>query len=171
MHALSRLVQQRMDALGYSRSDLARRAGVSKATVTELLSDQRDTLDGMPAKSTVAGLATALHIPTEQLLLAAAEAYGVPVDAPVLVPTVDGVSSTDLARELARRVEIDEAVARDSINPLDILGASLRVVDVVDVRAELLRHAQDQSGKAPIYEYLADVLTVAIERADNESTD
>lgn len=168
MHALSRLVHERMDVLGYKPADLARRASVSKATVSELLSDQRDTLDGMPAKSTIAGLASALRIPTDQLLLAAAQAYGVPVEAPIIVPTVDGISNTDLARELHRRLEIEEAVAEESIRPLDITGQNLRVLDVVDVRAELLREANTRPGREAIYTYLADTLTVAIERTDRD---
>lgn len=171
MHAFRRLIQARMDEHGYKPADVVRLSGLSRQTLHSILTDSRDTIKEMPSRKTVQVLAEALRMPADQLLVAAAEAYGVPVAAPVLVPSVTDVSDAELARELLRR-----AVARERIPgvmappPLqlsDIDGES--VLAVVDLRRRLLAEAAAEAGARPglaeTLDHLAKVITAALDRA------
>jgi transcriptional regulator with XRE-family HTH domain len=82
MHAFRRLIQARMDERGYKPADVVRLSGLSRQTLHSILTDSRDTIKEMPSRKTVQVLAEALRMPADQLLIAAAEAYGVPVAAP-----------------------------------------------------------------------------------------
>lgn len=175
MHAFRRLIQARMDERGYKPADVVRLSGLSRQTLHSILTDSRDTIKEMPSRRTVQVLAEALRMPADQLLVAAAEAYGVPVTAPILVPTVTDVTDSELARELLRR-----AVARDEVGavappPLDLStidGES--VLAVVDLRRRLLAEAAAlavaQPGLAETLRHLATVITAALDQAA-EATD
>lgn len=169
MHAFRRLIQARMDERGYKPADVARLSGLSRQTLHSILTDSRDTIKEMPSRKTVQVLAEALRMPADQLLVAAAEAYGVPVAAPVMVPTVTDVSDSELARELLHR-----AVARERGGALpppldlsDIDGES--VLAVVDLRRRLLTEAAAEAdthpGLAETLDHLAAVITAALDRA------
>ncbi|MDQ1742932.1 MAG: hypothetical protein QOE23_1271 [Pseudonocardiales bacterium] len=175
MHAFRKLIQARMDERGYKPADVVRLSGLSRQTLHSILTDSRDTIKEMPSRRTVQVLAEALRMPADQLLVAAAEAYGVPVTAPILVPTVTDVTDSELARELLRRaVARDEggAVAPPPLDLSNIDGES--VLAVVDLRRRLLAEAAaaaaGQPGLAETLRHLATVITAALDQAA-EATD
>lgn len=171
MHAFRRLIQQRIDERGETSADVARRAGLSKQTLHSILTDDRPSIREMPSRKTVQGLATALQMPADQLLIAAAEAYGVPVAKPVVVPSVVDVADSELARELVRRAIAREAATQsEPSTPLDLSdidGESL--LAVVQLRRTLLDQAisegADRPGLAHTLEHLANTIAVALQQA------
>jgi transcriptional regulator with XRE-family HTH domain len=171
MHAFRRVIQARMDERGYKPADVVRLSGLSRQTLHSILTDSRDTIKEMPSRKTVQVLAEALRMPADQLLIAAAEAYGVPVAAPVMVPTVTDVSDAELARELLRRaVAREEGGGTGAPPPLqlsDIDGES--VLAVVDLRRRLLAEAAAEAdarpGLAETLNHLAQVITAALDQA------
>jgi transcriptional regulator with XRE-family HTH domain len=170
MHAFRRLIQARMDERGYKPADVVRLSGLSRQTLHSILTDSRDTIKEMPSRKTVQVLAEALRMPADQLLIAAAEAYGVPVAAPVMVPTVTDVSDAELARELLRRAVAREEGGGTAPPPLqlsDIDGES--VLAVVDLRRRLLAEAAAEAdarpGLAQTLDHLASVITAALDEA------
>ncbi|MEO7262184.1 MAG: helix-turn-helix transcriptional regulator [Jatrophihabitantaceae bacterium] len=170
MHAFSRLIQARMDERGYKPADVVRLSGMSRQTLHSILTDSRDTIKEMPSRKTVQVLAEALRMPADQLLLAAAEAYGVPVAAPVMVPTVTDVSDSELAGELLRRAVTREGNGGAVPPPLDLStidGES--VLAVVDLRRRLLAEAtaevDTRPGLAETLDHLAKVVTAALDQA------
>jgi transcriptional regulator with XRE-family HTH domain len=104
MHELRRFITDQMDARGWTQADLSRASGLSKQLVSTLYLDDRDRLDAMPSRDTLAALARAFHVAVESISLIAARAYGIPVDAPAVVPTLEGFPSSELAAELQRRL-------------------------------------------------------------------
>jgi transcriptional regulator with XRE-family HTH domain len=174
MHAFRRLIQARMDERGYKPADVVRLSGLSRQTLHSILTDSRDTIKEMPSRRTVQVLAEALRMPADQLLVAAAEAYGVPVTAPVLVPTVTDVTDSELARELLRRAVVrdEDCAAPPPLDLSKIDGES--VLAVVDLRRRLLAEAAAEAasrpGLAETLRHLATVITAALDRAA-EATD
>lgn len=173
MHAFQRLIQARMDERGYKPADVVRLSGLSRQTLHSILTDSRDTIKEMPSRKTVQVLAEALRLPTDQLLIAAAEAYGVPVSAPVMVPSVTEVSDSELARELLRRAVSREA-DRTFVQPLklsDIDGES--ILAIVDLRRRLLAEAaveaEARPGLAATLRHLAEVVTAALDQAAKDA--
>jgi transcriptional regulator with XRE-family HTH domain len=170
MHAFRRLIQARMDEHGYKPADVVRLSGLSRQTLHSILTDSRDTIKEMPSRKTVQVLAEALRMPADQLLIAAAEAYGVPVAAPVLVPTTTDVSDAELARELLRRATAREesgAAVPPSLQLSNIDGES--VLAVVDLRRRLLAEAaveaEGRPGLAKTLNHLAKEITTALDQA------
>jgi transcriptional regulator with XRE-family HTH domain len=159
-----------MDERGYKPADVVRLSGLSRQTLHSILSDSRDTIKEMPSRKTVQVLAEALRMPADQLLIAAAEAYGVPVTAPVLVPTTTDVSDAELARELLRRAAAREesgAGVPPSLQLSNIDGES--VLAVVDLRRRLLAEAAAEAearpGLAKTLNHLAKEITTALDQA------
>ncbi|MEO6502027.1 MAG: helix-turn-helix transcriptional regulator [Jatrophihabitantaceae bacterium] len=176
MHAFRRLIQERMDERGYKPADVVRLSGLSRQTLHSILTDSRDTIKEMPSRKTVQVLAEALRMPADQLLIAAAEAYGVPVTAPVLVPTVTDVSDSELARELLRRAaarEQDGDTGPPALDLSDIDGES--VLAVVDLRRRLLAEAAAEArtrpGLAETLNHLTLVITAALDQAARPPAD
>jgi len=170
MHAFRRLIQQRIDERGEKSADVARRAGLSKQTLHSILTDDRPSIREMPSRKTVQGLASALQLPADQLLIAAAEAYGVPVSSPVFVPTVVDVPDSELARELMRRALVRQSATPDRSAPLDLAdidGESL--LAIVQLRRTLLDQAMTEAAERPglarTLEHLAQVVAVALDQA------
>ncbi len=159
-----------MDERGYKPADVVRLSGLSRQTLHSILTDSRDTIKEMPSRKTVQVLAEALRMPADQLLIAAAEAYGVPVAAPVLVPTVTDVSDSELARELLRRAVAREGAGHTTAAALDLSdidGES--ILAVVDLRRRLLAEsaaeAETRPGLAETLDHLAKVITTALDQA------
>lgn len=169
MHAFRRLIQARMDERGYKPADVVRLSGLSRQTLHSILTDPRDTIKEMPSRRTVQVLAEALRMPADQLLVAAAEAYGVPVAAPVLVPTVTDVADSELARELLRRAVVRDGGGGAGPPPLDLSAIDGEsVLAVVDLRRRLLAEATAEAarpGLAQTLRHLATVITAALDRA------
>jgi transcriptional regulator with XRE-family HTH domain len=170
MHAFRRLIQARMDERGYKPADVVRLSGLSRQTLHSILTDSRDTIKEMPSRRTVQVLAEALRMPADQLLIAAAEAYGVPVAAPVLVPTVTDVPDAELARELLRRAADREENGGAVLPPLELSDIDAEsVLAVVDLRRRLLAEAaverDARPGLAETLDHLAKVITAALDQA------
>jgi transcriptional regulator with XRE-family HTH domain len=180
MNAWRQIIETRMDERGLSIADLARRAGLSRQTLYSILSNDEDTIRDLPARKTLDALAAALELPADRLLLAAAQAYGVPVASPVLVQTVTDVPDSELARELlaralereARRPALDVAVpgpgaAGDELDLSDLDGAS--VVALIDLRrtlqAQALSERAGRPGLAKTLDHLAGVVATALDAA------
>ncbi|HST46572.1 transcriptional regulator [Jatrophihabitans sp.] len=169
MHAFRSLIQARMAERGYKPADVVRLSGLSRQTLHSILTDSRDSIKDMPSRKTVQVLAEALRLPADQLLVAAAEAYGVPVAAPVLVPTVTDVSDSELARELLRRAAAREGNG-NAPPPLDLTDIDDEsVLAVVDLRRRLLAEAAAETdsrpGLADTLNHLAAVITAALGHA------
>jgi transcriptional regulator with XRE-family HTH domain len=159
-----------MDERGYKPADVVRLSGLSRQTLHSILTDSRDTIKEMPSRRTVQVLAEALRMPADQLLIAAAEAYGVPVAAPVMVPTVTDVSDAELARELLRRAVDREENGGSVLPPLRLSDIDAEsVLSVVDLRRRLLAEAAAESearpGLAETLDHLAKVITAALDQA------
>ena len=159
-----------MDERGYKPADVVRLSGLSRQTLHSILTDSRDTIKEMPSRKTVQVLAEALRMPADQLLIAAAEAYGVPVAAPVMVPTVTDVSDAELARELLRRAVSREEGFGAAPSPLELSSIDAEsVLAVVDLRRRLLAEAAAEAearpGLAETLDHLAKVITAALDQA------
>ncbi len=70
-NALQRLIADRREEKGWSYADLARRGGMSKATVYKLASK---SLDGLPRRNTIEALAKGLGLPERVVRDAAVQA-------------------------------------------------------------------------------------------------
>jgi|GEM_PF-2832269 len=170
MHAFRRLIQARMAERGYKPADVVRLSGLSRQTLHSILTDPRDSIKDMPSRRTVQVLAEALRLPADQLLVAAAEAYGVPVAAPVLVPTVTDVSDSELARELLRRAAAREQDGGEAPPPLDLTDIDdASILAVVDLRRRLLAEAATEAAARPglteTLNHLAAVIAAALGHA------
>jgi transcriptional regulator with XRE-family HTH domain len=82
VHALGTYLAEQMEARGWTAAELARRSGVTKQTLYNLLDPERTTLGRMLEDRTYSGLAAALNVPAEVLVMKAAEAMGIPVPPP-----------------------------------------------------------------------------------------
>jgi transcriptional regulator with XRE-family HTH domain len=106
VHALRRFIQDEMDARGWQPRDLARRSGLSKQLISNLLNDDRDVLPQLPRTATLAALAKAFDLTTGHVTAVAVQALGVPdVQPPAVVHQVEAATDADLLRELLRRAE------------------------------------------------------------------
>ena len=77
---LATLIQQHRDKTGDSYSDIARRAGLSKAKIGQLAHDRAPGTAGqahMPRSETLAKLARGLRLPLETVQLAAISSAGI----------------------------------------------------------------------------------------------
>jgi transcriptional regulator with XRE-family HTH domain len=109
MHELRRFIEAQMDRLGLTeQAELVRASGLTKQHVSNLVNDDRNRLDAMPSRETITALARAFHVTEDAVMVVAARAYGVPVDEPVVVPTMEGIPSSQLAGELQRRLTREE---------------------------------------------------------------
>lgn len=170
MHAYAALVLRRMDECGYkSRLELAKASGVSDTRIGEVVNDTRQTITRMPDLDTVRKLARALRISPDELLVAAAGAYGVPVSAPITVYSAKEIQDSELARELMSR-----AVAREAAGDLEVLDLSSMqrgaAQDIGRLRRSLIQEAaEDEAAGRPdlarAQRHLAAVLQDALERA------
>ena len=112
MHALGKFLQQEIDARGWRISDLIAASGLSKQTVYNLFEDKRDRMDQTPQRRTIIGLADALGIHETAILVAAAEAIGVPGDRlPLASRSIQEISDAELLQEIARRLRLQHAAS------------------------------------------------------------
>ncbi len=174
-HAYAALILRRMRECGYDSNEaLADAAGISGTRIGEIVNDDRPSITRMPPLETVRKLARALRTSTDELLLAAAEAYGVPVTAPVTVYSTTGAQDSDLARELMTR-----AMARESAGtppPLDLSGMARGAAQSIGgLHRSLLDSAaateDDNPDLARAQRHLADMLQDALERAAKARSD
>lgn len=105
MHALRRFLEDGVRRRRWNQADLARESGISKQVVSNLLGDERPTLDRLPQDKTIDGIARALEVDRSVVLAVIAQAMGLPVSEPTVVYDPSGVGDADLLRELARRLD------------------------------------------------------------------
>lgn len=117
MHAYRRLIQAEMDKRGWKPADLVRHSGLTKQTVSNLLSDDRDELRQRPGEPTVLGLQRAFGIARQVILSAIAEAMDLPVGERVVVYDASHVSDEELLRVLADRLREREEGEGDADRP------------------------------------------------------
>ncbi len=105
MHAYRKLIDQELADRKWDRQDLQREAGLSRAQVHRLVTDDRDRLPQPPHAETVQALAKAFHLSDESVWSAVAEAMGLPRSAaPSITHEVKAVSNEELVKELANRL-------------------------------------------------------------------
>lgn len=105
MHAYRKLIDQEMVARKWDRQDLEREAGLSRAQVHRLVTDDRGRLPQPPHAETVQALAKAFRLSDESVWSAVAEAMGLPRSAaPSITHEVKAVSDEELVKELASRL-------------------------------------------------------------------
>ncbi|WP_241680951.1 helix-turn-helix domain-containing protein [Pseudactinotalea suaedae] len=93
-----------MDKRSWTAAELVRHSGLTKQTVSNVLSDGREQLMQRPKDSTIAGLAKAFGITPDVILSAVAEAMGLPAGERVVVYDADQISDEELLRVLAQRL-------------------------------------------------------------------
>jgi transcriptional regulator with XRE-family HTH domain len=103
MNTLQLLIAARRDEKGWSYADLARRGGMSKATVYKLASQD---LDGLPRQSTIKSLAKGLGLPERVVRDAAIQAARMGTYAEDLTPWEQVVigHSRELSEDQRRQV-------------------------------------------------------------------
>ena len=103
MHALSRWIQDEMDARHWRQRDLVRESGLARSQVSQLLTQPE--LRRMVAPNTVSALAKAFGVDERIVIVKSAEAIGVPVDllSPVVVTAWD-VSNEELLAIISSRL-------------------------------------------------------------------
>lgn len=74
MHRLGRLIEQRMDQTGWSLNAIARRGGMARQTLSNLMA--KPELKQTPRPATLVGLAKGLELPLDMIKEAAAESAG-----------------------------------------------------------------------------------------------
>lgn len=113
MHAYRKLIDQEMAARNWDRQDLEREAGLSRAQVHRLVSDDRSRLPQPPHAETVQALAKAFRLTDESVWSAVAEAMGLPRSAaPSITHEVKAVSNEELVKELANRLGLAVSIRR-----------------------------------------------------------
>lgn len=111
MHAYRKLVDQEMAARQWTRQDLQRESGLSRAMVHRLVTDERGRLSQPPHESTVQALAKAFRLTDESVWASVAEAMGLPRSAaPSITHEVKDVSNELLIQELASRLGLVASV-------------------------------------------------------------
>lgn len=164
MHAYSRFIQDRLDALGLTAAKLSRKSDIPEPTLSKILKDPDERLAGMPDEETVKKLAHGLEVDPGVIVAVAATArYGVPVGDVVEVPSATRVSDDELVQQVVLRLR-----AKSSAPVLDIDQLEHRAVtDIIDLMLSLRADAEasDAEGKAGLataQRFLADQLEAAI---------
>lgn len=142
MHALGEYLSHEIKRKGWTGAELARRAGLTKQSVANLMAPDKDTLGRMLERRTFTGLALALDVPSEVLVMKAAEAMGVPIP-----PTTDmqahegGVPAT---------VEEMERFLRSGLPVEELFGYLHRYLHLASVVAHALAEAQGEVSGCPL---------------------
>lgn len=175
MNAWRQLIEARMTERRLSTSDLARRSGLSRQTLYSILTNDDEMIRDLPGRKTIDALAAALELPMEQLLVAAAEAWGIPVNATVVVQTLTDVSDSALARELLDRALHREAAGRNDVATAPDLSNldPGSVLALAELRRKLLADADGQRqtlpGLSTTLEYIAELITAMVDAAVSEA--
>ena len=104
MNEWATFVTAELDKRNWGVSILSRRSGLSRTMIYNILGDKREQLRDMPHRETMQALAQALEITYEEIMIAAARAYGIPVGEPLVIATATGLSDAELVAELGRRL-------------------------------------------------------------------
>lgn len=104
MHAYSRYVKREMDSRHWNQNELAKRAGLTRQVVSNIVKDTRERLTQVPDDKTITGLAKAFAVNPDVVRAQVALAMGLPVN--VVRAEIDTVSDAELVTELARRLKV-----------------------------------------------------------------
>ncbi len=115
MHAYSRYVKREMDSRHWNQNELAKRAGLTRQVVSNIVKDTRERLTQVPDDKTITGLAKAFAVNPDVVRAQVALAMGLPVN--VVRAEIDTVSDAELVTELARRLKV-AAHDTDNVTPL-----------------------------------------------------
>ncbi|MGZ9830197.1 helix-turn-helix domain-containing protein [Tsukamurella ocularis] len=106
MHEYRRFIQAQLDERGWRPADLARKSGLSKQLISDVLKDDRDHLGRMPNPSTISALARGFGIAEETVRAAAARSLvDYSDDGTALTITLGEVSTDALLNEIRRRID------------------------------------------------------------------
>jgi transcriptional regulator with XRE-family HTH domain len=131
MHALGEYLSREIERRSWTAAELARRSGLTKQSISNLMAADKTQLGRMLERRTFAGLAEALGVPAETVVLKAAEAMGIPV------PPPHGEQGLDEAPP----VTMEELVGflRSAELPLPLLASYLhRYLRLADVTAQIM---------------------------------
>lgn len=87
----------------WNQSDLARRAGLTRARVSQILDESKPRMVRIPGDATINGLARALSVSSTQIRTIIGEEMGIPTR-PVPVGDPALISDDELLSELGRRL-------------------------------------------------------------------
>jgi|GEM_PF-5545197 len=102
MHEYRRLVQETMDLKGLRPAEVARRAGLSRQTLSKILNDDRELLTQRPDLETAKALASGLELRVDVVLAAVTQSMGLPVQ--VSVAGLQQATDDQLLAEVRRRM-------------------------------------------------------------------
>lgn len=101
MHMLARLIEDVRAAQGWNQSEVARRAGLSRSRVAQLINEP---VKAVPNRDTIESLARALGVPPWVVMDAVLEAVGLPTR-PTRIGIEEAVrADSDLSSEAKRAV-------------------------------------------------------------------
>ncbi|UFU03475.1 helix-turn-helix transcriptional regulator [Ruania suaedae] len=146
MHAYRKFVQQQMDERGWTATELAVAGGLTKQTIHNIVTDDRDQLSQRPKQSTILGLARAFRVDPDVVLLKVGEAMGIPVERAVVTYDASRVSDEELLRLLAHRLKREEVVGNaEHPAPMNETGAPPATgINPEDLMPEDQAHGPDE---------------------------
>ncbi|MGQ3382939.1 helix-turn-helix domain-containing protein [Glutamicibacter sp. TV12E] len=128
MHELGRYLQRKIDDKGWTSAELARRAGVSRQTVYNLITDTRDFMDQTPQRKTINALADALNVTPMEILTVSAQALGIPIEALPPEDVLSSVTNEQILTELSSRLSRSKGPGNESTSTEATLPRHLRAV-------------------------------------------
>lgn len=106
MHEYRRFIQSQLDERGWKPADLARKSGLSRQLLSDILNDGREHLGRMPNASTINAIADGFDIPVDLVRTAAARSLAdYSDDGTALTITLSDVSTDALLNEIRRRID------------------------------------------------------------------
>ncbi|WP_130012168.1 helix-turn-helix domain-containing protein [Serinicoccus sediminis] len=106
MHALRRYLQDGLDARGWQPAELARRSGLTKQRVSQMLTDDREVLPQAPKRETLAAIARAFSVSESVVTAIAFEAMGYDLDVARGEASLSTASDEQIVRALADRLGV-----------------------------------------------------------------
>ena len=104
MNRLGAYVRAEMERRSWTLTDLTKGTGLDESDLMPILS--KDWLADWPSSQVIDALARALHVPTRELVLRAAEACGLSVEDEGATAGLLDSSNEELMRELRRRLAL-----------------------------------------------------------------
>ena len=106
MHALRRYLQNGLDARGWAPAEFARRSGLTRQRVSQMLNDDRELLPQVPRRETLVAIARAFAVSESTVTAVAFEAMGYDLEAVRSEADLSTASSEQILRALADRLGI-----------------------------------------------------------------
>lgn len=120
---LATWIKTELDKRGWTQSDLARRSGLSRARVSQIVDESKPRMIRIPGDDTINALARALSVSATQVRTIIGEEMGIPTR-PVPVGDPALMSDDELLSELGRRLASRSRGRLRSVSVVDgTLGA------------------------------------------------